>query len=124
MNNLKKIYILLLAAVSINVLAWNVAPFLQDDLTRRRGGDKQQTSPDDKNKKNNGKDDKKDIHELVIDNEDSIPDSLLNPIWKIQRISPITFDDLNRNTADLKLPDNLMHNVVYNDTLDRYVIGS
>ena len=124
MNNLKKIYILLLAAVSINVLAWNVSPFLQDDLTRRRGGDKQQTSPDDKNKKNNGKDDKKDIHELVIDNEDSIPDSLLNPIWKIQRISPITFDDLNRNTADLKLPDNLMHNVVYNDTLDRYVIGS
>ncbi|RRD02361.1 cell surface protein SprA [Prevotella sp. OH937_COT-195] len=125
MNNLKKIYILLLATVSINMLAWNVAPLLQDDLTRNRDNNRRQNLPDDKNKNNAGKNNKeKEIRELVIDDEDSIPDSLLNPRWKIQRISPITFDDLNRNPTDLKLPENMRHDVVYNDTLDRYVIGS
>ena len=125
MRSLKKIYILLLAAVSINVLAWNVAPLLQDDLTRRATNRVRDPRPDDKNDKKGKKDDKKkEIQELIIDNEDSIPDSLLNPRWSIQRISPITFDDLIRNPADLKLPENMRHNVLYNDTLNRYIIGS
>ena len=132
MNGLKKLYILLLAAVSINVFAWNVAPLLQDDPTRNRNR-VQQPSQDDKNKSKQsgddkdkkGKDDKKPaIQELIIDDEDSIPDSLLNPRWGVQRISPITFDDLSRNPADLELPENLKQDVVYNDTLDRYIIGS
>ena len=124
MGNLKKIYILLLAAVSINMFAWNVAPLLQDDPTRNRNRQQNQT-PDDKNKNKQTKDDKKPvIQELVIDDEDSIPDSLLNPRWDVQRITPITFDDLSRNPADLNLPDNLKQDVVYNDTLDRYIIGS
>ena len=48
MRSLKKIYILLLAAVSINVLAWNVAPLLQDDLTRRATNRVRDPRPDDK----------------------------------------------------------------------------
>ena len=134
MGGLKKIYILLLAAVSINVFAWNVvpivraqvekSPYLQDDPTRNRNRQRNQT-PDDKDKNKQANDDKKPvIQDLVIDNEDSIPDSLLNPRWDVQRITPITFDDLSRNPADLNLPDNLKQDVVYNDTLDRYIIGS
>lgn len=60
----------------------------------------------------------------VIIEEDSIPDSLLNPRWKIQRTVPITEEDLNRNAADLNFPSNITQNVVYNDTLNRYYIGS
>ena len=134
MGGLKKIYILLLATVSINVFAWNVvpivraqvekSPYLQDDPTRNRNRQRNQT-PDDKDKNKQANDDKKPvIQDLVIDNEDSIPDSLLNPRWDVQRITPITFDDLSRNPADLNLPDNLKQDVVYNDTLDRYIIGS
>ena len=60
----------------------------------------------------------------IIDNEDSIPDSLLHPRWRIQRTMPVTFDDLSQGAADLKRPDNLKQQVEYNDSLDRYVIGN
>ena len=56
--------------------------------------------------------------------QDTIPDSLLNPRWKIQRTTPITYDDLKQGTTDLKRPDNIKQEVVYNDTIDRYVIGT
>ena len=36
--------------------------------------------------------------------EDTIPDSLLHPRWKIQRTQPITYDDINQGPADLKRP--------------------
>ncbi len=60
---------------------------------------------------------------LVI-GDDSIPDSLLHPRWKIQKTVPITEDDLGRNAADLDMPGNISQQVVYNDTLNRYYIGS
>lgn len=60
----------------------------------------------------------------VIDADEEIPDSLLHPRWKIQKTTPVTLDDLGRNAADLQRPDNLRQEVVYNDTLDRYIIGS
>lgn len=55
---------------------------------------------------------------------DTIPDSLLNPRWKIQKTTPVTYDDLKQGVADLKRPDNIKQEVEYNDTLDRYVIGT
>ena len=58
-----------------------------------------------------------------LEDEAAIPDSLLNPRWKIQRTTAITDDDLNQGAADLKRPDNLEQKVEYNDTLDRYVFG-
>ena len=60
---------------------------------------------------------------LKVD-EDTIPDSLLHPRWQIQRTQPITLSDLYQNPLDLKRPDNLQYQVLYNDTLDRYVIGN
>ncbi len=56
--------------------------------------------------------------------QDTIPDSLLNPRWKIQKTMPVTYDDLSQGAADLKKPDNIKQEVEYNDTLDRYVIGT
>ncbi len=56
--------------------------------------------------------------------EDTIPDSLLHPRWQIQRTLPITLDDLDQGAADLRRPDNLKQEVEYNDSLDRYIIGS
>ena len=56
--------------------------------------------------------------------QDTIPDSLLHPRWKIQKTTPVTYDDLSQGAADLKRPDNIKQEVEYNDTLDRYVMGT
>ena len=61
--------------------------------------------------------------QLELEN-DSIPDSLLHPRWPIQRTTPITYDDLEQGPADLQRPDNVKQEVEYNDTLNRYVIGT
>ena len=60
----------------------------------------------------------------VLADDDSIPDSLLHPRWQIQRTLPITLGDLKQGAADLKRPDNLKQQVEYNDSIDRYIIGS
>ena len=60
----------------------------------------------------------------VIVQDDTIPDSLLHPRWKIQRITPVTEDDLVTYPADLSFPENIKQEVVYDDSLDRYYIGS
>ena len=136
MKNLKKLTISIIALVSINVLAFNVLPQLQDDRTRlsvRR----QRTGTDDRQagKRNRDRDRGKaagadtaktaptGLSALVIE-DDSIPDSLLHPRWKVQRTVPITADDARKRTADLSMPDNIKQEVVYNDTLNRYFLGS
>ena len=109
-------------------------PYRQDDRTRRaqrqqgvqrngtnqRQGDAQRQGGAQKNLPS------KDsiLAQPIIENEDTIPDSLLHPRWKIQRTMPITLNDLNQGAADLRRPDNLKQEVVYNDTINRYVIGS
>ena len=122
---------LLVAVVASYAFA---VPFRQDDRTRRaqrqqgvqrnganqrqgeaqRQGGAQKTLPS------------KDsiLTQPIIENEDTIPDSLLHPRWKIQRTMPITLNDLNQGAADLRRPDNLKQEVVYNDTINRYIIGS
>ena len=109
-------------------------PYRQDDRTRRaqrqqgvqrnganqRQGDAQRKGGAQKNLPS------KDsiLTQPIIENEDTIPDSLLHPRWKIQRTMPITLNDLNQGAADLRRPDNLKQEVVYNDTINRYIIGS
>ena len=109
-------------------------PFRQDDRTRRaqrqqgvqrnganqRQGEAQRQGGAQKNLTS------KDsiLTQPIIENEDTIPDSLLHPRWKIQRTMPITLSDLNQGAADLRRPDNLKQEVVYNDTINRYIIGS
>lgn len=73
-------------------------------------------------------DDKKKIHTSTAQpvqlDEDTIPDSLLHTRWQIQRTQPYSLSDLYQSPLDLKRPDNLQYQVVYNDTLDRYIIGN
>ena len=136
MKNLKKLTISIIALVSINVLAFNVLPQLQDDRTRlsvrrqKTGTDDRQAGKRDRDRdrgKAAGADTAKTaptgLSALVIE-DDSIPDSLLHPRWKVQRTVPITADDARKRTADLSMPDNIKQEVVYNDTLNRYFLGS
>lgn len=94
-------------AVSLASYALSV-PYHQDQNPRRRNNRQpaQQTE-------------KKDTMAIkaqpIIEDDDSIPDSLLNARWKIQRTLPITVEDLDQNAADLKRPDNLKQEVEYND---------
>ena len=128
MTNIKKFLGIIIVLVSINVLALNVVPQLQDDRTR------QQAQQKDKRKgpatlKRGGKASadslKKELSglSLLTIEDDSIPDSLLHPRWKVQRSVPVTIDDVDKRTADLSFPENIKQDVVYNDTLDRYFIG-
>ena len=64
------------------------------------------------------------LDNILAMNSDEIPDSLLHPRWGIQRTVPVTFDDLQQNSADLRRPDNIEQKVEYNDTIDRYIIGN
>ena len=111
------------------MLALNVIPQLQDDRTRPNVRNKRQDKgPITLNKRGKAKDDslknvKTGLSALVIE-DDSIPDSLLHPKWNVQRTVPITIDDTRKRTADLSMPENIKQDVVYNDTLNRYFVGS
>ena len=133
-------FVILLCAISI--LAGNALSVPQDDRTRPRPN--QQGRPvnqDDRtrqrgnargnNANNPSGDDKQDDKKKtdvkaqpILDNDEEIPDSLLNTRWPIQRTTPITDDDLTQGSADLQRPENLQQNVVYNDTIDRYIFGN
>ncbi|MBQ5510404.1 MAG: cell surface protein SprA, partial [Prevotella sp.] len=95
------------------------------DIQRRQRNNQQRNNngnakPEDKDKEN-----KPDIiAQPILENEDSIPDSLLHPRWKIQRTIPVTYDDLQQSPMDLKRPDNLKQEVQYNDTLNTYLFGN
>ena len=95
------------------------------DIQRRQRNNQQRENngnakPEDKDKEN-----KPDIiAQPILENEDSIPDSLLHPRWKIQRTIPVTYDDLLQSPMDLKRPDNLKQEVQYNDTLNTYLFGN
>ncbi len=64
------------------------------------------------------------VEQPILDDEDDIPDSLLNPRWKVQRTQPIEEEDLSRNATDLTTPDNATPKVEYNDTTGYYNFGT
>ena len=126
---------MVMVLVSMNVLAWTSAPWLQDDPRRRQ----QRTTlpqvgraplnPPQGGTLGKGRGEKKDsslftLHSSLLIDDEEIPDSLLNPRWKIQRTQPITQEDLKRGAADLMMPQNIEQKVEYNDTLGGYLIGS
>ena len=120
MRNKRRIYgfVVTLLVMSVASYAMRV-PFWQDNRTRTtsRQQPQKQTEPQLK--------DTIDIKaQPQLDDDLNIPDSLLHPRWKIQRTLPVTIDDLNQSPLDLKRPQNLQQDVIYNDTLDRYIIGS
>ena len=134
MGRLKWI-LMVMVLVSMNVLAWTSAPWLQDDPRRRQ---QRTTLPQEGRAPLNppqggtlgkGRGEKKDsslftLHSSLLIDYEEIPDSLLNPRWKIQRTQPITQEDLKRGAADLMMPQNIEQKVEYNDTLGGYLIGS
>ena len=129
MKNIKKLTILFIALLSINMLAINVLPQIQDDRTKlsvrrdRQPSNKPSTRKDATPVSDSTKNKPTGLSALVIE-DDSIPDSLLHPKWSVQRTVPITIDDTRKRTADLSFPENIKQDVIYNDTLNRYFLGS
>ena len=56
--------------------------------------------------------------------DESIPDSLLNARWRIQPTAPVLTHDLDSSALDLKMPENIKQEAVYDDSLGVYYIGS
>lgn len=116
------IYGLLLIMLAVSAASYGLAlPYTQDDRTRQNN--RQQGARGNVAQADTAKRAAVAMPEVVIE-DDSIPDSLLHPRWQIQRTVPITQDDLDRGAADLSMPDNISQEVIYNDTLNRYYIGS
>lgn len=60
---------------------------------------------------------------LVVADE-TIPDSLLHPRWRIQKTAPILTSDLDSSATDLRMPDNIRQAAEYVDSINMYVVGS
>ena len=60
---------------------------------------------------------------LTVEDE-TIPDSLLHPRWRIQKTAPVLTADLDSSALDLRMPDNVKVQPVYNDSLGVYILGS
>ena len=125
----KGVCVLALVGLLLPTMIWGSVA-LQDDKTRKNQTTKQQDNKaarQQDNKTTRQQDDKttkKQAKQPVSQADEEIPDSLLHPRWKIQRTTPITYDDFKSGTADLDAPENVEQKAEYNDTLDSYMIGS
>ena len=126
-----KIYLLLFWLMVSTFSYALVMPYLQDNRTRKRTQNPVNTQQKqlDKQAKNGAQDNEKSSRISVSAQpfkveDDTIPDSLLNTRWKIQLTQPYSLSDLYQSPLDLQRPDNMKYDVVYNDTLNRFVIGN
>ena len=122
----------------VSTIGYAIAlPYLQDNRTRQRNATTQNIAKTNKGNQagngngkqagdgKNGKQNGLAISaQPVLVDEDTIPDSLLHTRWQVQRTTPISWTDLYQSPLDLKRPDNMKYDVVYNDTIDRYIIGN
>ena len=124
----KKRDIVALLLLAITMVSYAAVSVFQVDPTRqnnkRQGANQHANQAKGKAQtNNNGKGNTTKLTDVVVD-EDSIPDSLLHPRWKIQRTTPVTYDDLNQSAMDLDRPEGLKYDVTYNDTINRYIIAT
>lgn len=126
-----KIYLLLFWLMVSTFSYALVMPYLQDNRTRKRTQNPVNTQQKQLDKQaRNGAQDKGKSSKISVSaqpfkvEDDTIPDSLLNPRWKIQLTQPFSLSDLYQSPLDLQRPDNMKYDVVYNDTLNRFVIGN
>ena len=56
--------------------------------------------------------------------DETIPDSLVHSRWRIQRTAPVLTEDMDSSALDLKMPENVKLEPVYNDSLNVYFFGS
>ena len=126
-----KIYLLLFWLMVSTFSYALVMPYLQDNRTRKRTQNPVNTQQKQLDKQaRNGAQDKGKSSKISVSaqpfkvEDDTIPDSLLNTRWKIQLTQPYSLSDLYQSPLDLQRPDNMKYDVVYNDTLNRFVIGN
>ena len=126
-----KIYLLLFWLMVSTFSYALVMPYLQDNRTRKRTQNPVNTQQKQLDKQaRNGAQDKEKSSKISVSaqpfkvEDDTIPDSLLNTRWKIQLTQPYSLSDLYQSPLDLQRPDNMKYDVVYNDTLNRFVIGN
>ena len=126
-----KIYLLLFWLMVSTFSYALVMPYLQDNRTRKRTQNPVNTQQKQQDKQaKNGAQDKGKSSRISVSaqpfkvEDDTIPDSLLNTRWKIQLTQPYSLSDLYQSPLDLQRPDNMKYEVVYNDTLNRFVIGN
>ncbi len=126
-----KIYLLLFWLMVSTFSYALVMPYLQDNRTRKRTQNPVNTQQKQLDKQaKNGAQDKEKSSKISVSaqpfkvEDDTIPDSLLNIRWKIQLTQPYSLSDLYQSPLDLQRPDNMKYDVVYNDTLNRFVIGN
>ena len=118
----RNIYGLLLVLLAVSAASYALTvPYPQDDRTRRTRPTQAGTGQTPRNDSTRRV---TIVSPTIIVEDDTIPDSLLHPRWKIQRTTPITDQDLDTYAADLSLPDNIKQEVEYDDSLNRYFIGS
>ena len=115
-------------------------PFVQDNRGRRQNNRTQRNANTPQNntlqrdveRPTLPEDEQPEDTTLVIDNEDA-PETQTNdnpqtapatPLWRVQPTTPTTYGDLWQNAMDLKRPENMKQGVEYNDTLDRYLLGT
>ncbi len=126
-----KIYLLLFWLMVSTFSYALVMPYLQVNRTRKRTQNPVNTQQKQLDKQaRNGAQDKEKSSKISVSaqpfkvEDDTIPDSLLNTRWKIQLTQPYSLSDLYQSPLDLQRPDNMKYDVVYNDTLNRFVIGN
>lgn len=126
----RKIYLLFFWLMVSTFSYALVMPYLQDNRPRRKSQNSAQTQQKQQVQQVKNKAQNKDNSSKISVSaqpfkveDDTIPDSLLNTRWKIQLTQPYSLSDLYQSPLDLQRPDNMKYDVVYNDTLNRFVIG-
>ncbi len=127
----RKIYLLFFWLMVSTFSYALVMPYLQDNRPRRKSQNSAQTQQKQQVQQvKNKAQDKDNSSKMSVSaqpfkvEDDTIPDSLLNTRWKIQLTQPYSLSDLYQSPLDLQRPDNMKYDVVYNDTLNRFVIGN
>lgn len=127
----RKIYLLFFWLMVSTFSYALVMPYLQDNRPRRKYQNSAQTQQKQQVQQvKNKAQDKDNSSKISVSaqpfkvEDDTIPDSLLNTRWKIQLTQPYSLSDLYQSPLDLQRPDNMKYEVVYNDTLNRFVIGN
>ena len=127
----RKIYLLFFWLMVSTFSYALVMPYLQDNRPRRKSQNSAQTQQKQQVQQvKNKAQDKDNSSKISVSaqpfkvEDDTIPDSLLNTRWKIQLTQPYSLCDLYQSPLDLQRPDNMKYEVVYNDTLNRFVIGN
>ena len=127
----RKIYLLFFWLMVSTFSYALVMPYLQDNRPRRKSQNSAQTQQKQQVQQvKNKAQDKDNSSKISVSaqpfkvEDDTIPNSLLNTRWKIQLTQPYSLSDLYQSPLDLQRPDNMKYEVVYNDTLNRFVIGN